>query len=264
MLRTPQVSRIIQDAVSIICSADCPPILSISGLPGSGLSTAMDEIFKALKLKGFLHVYKIGQTVADIDVTPTEKLLRHFGFSWNHDAIRSSAARPLSEPIKELARMLGPSILLVEDYLNDAASSDARAEYFKIWERLTTSPLDLRVALIGPNQSGNRVSKTRKPLRVDLWIEAWRHDQSLKDYLDELSVAIYRRFDLSTQLSRHAASIYNLSSGNTARMIEFIRQVAIHSVLTRSTEIPSHLFNLSLRELVYSNAHLHSSLAHLG
>jgi hypothetical protein len=262
-LRTPQVASAVQDAVSVLRSATSPSILSVSGRPGSGLSAAMDGIFEALQSNGDVAVFKLKQTVADTDVMPTEKLLRHFGFAWDYDAVRSTAARPLSKPIQELANMLGPSILLVEDYRNDVGSRQLSNEYLKICERLTASPCRLRVVLVGPNQSVSKLSGLRDAATRDLYIREWQCDQSLIDYLDRLSIVIKSEFGLSVQLSKYAIFIHKLSIGNTARMLEFIRQVAIHCLLTRSTEIPGHLFNLSLKDLVYSNACIHSSLARL-
>lgn len=260
MLHTPQVTRVVEKAVQLLHDNASPAIVYLAGQPGCGLSTAVDGVFQATQSLRCRNVFKIHKLGADVGLPPEGMLLKRFGFG--HGVSKSTSSKALPKHLFSLAQILGSSVLLIEDYLSGVVNIADKQQHINIWNKLATPPLQLKILLAGPYSSSERPSKKPPVNQCRLLIDEWQENEVFFEFLSELSALIKQKFKLNIRLVESSSSIFRNCKGNTATILEHVRQAAIYGVLSRSSTVSDVILSYSQKELVHENAKLYTAHLH--
>jgi hypothetical protein len=232
--------------------------LFITGQSGSGVSTALEGVLKGLKTTD-TKAFILPQSGMEPGLSPADRLLRHFGFLCSNGNFKSVGSTLLSEPVINLAEMLGPAILLVEDSLNGVIGTGEIYKHLNMWRSLTLPPSKLRIVLGGP---ANRIMQSwsdKDELSELLWIPQWDSYTTLELYLCQLSQQINENFDVHMNLADHSHTILKVSRGNTALLVERVKHLTVNTLLSGMRCLNSNFLDLPLRDVIHSNAKLLAS-----
>ncbi|MCV4275822.1 hypothetical protein OH710_24580 [Pseudomonas capsici] len=253
VLRTPQVEVSIQQMTTAL-KTDADSVIYLSGPTGSGVSTVLAETAKRLEGGNGKTCFTLARPEIDDGYLPSEYLLHHFGFRFTSRPFQYN--RKLPPEVVALGGILTHSIILIEDYLAGVASLEQKRTHLHQWSQLAALPSSLSIVLAGPSDHIKGSWASHQPHGQTVVIEGWRFSDLFHNYLGEISSLIYAMYRLEVDLSRHAGSLFTLSQGNTARILEYIRECVRHLILSAKKGASAQLFKLSLRDIVHANAKL--------
>lgn len=251
VLRTPQVEAAIQQLTTSL-RTEAEPVIHLSGLSGSGVSTVLAETSQCLNHADDQTCLTLARPEIDDGYLPSEYLLHRFGFRFSARAFQHN--RKLLPEVIALGGILTRSIVLVEDYLAGVASLEQKRTHMHQWNQLAAPPISLRIVLAGPSDHIKWSWASHQPDGRTIFIEEWRFNDVFHDYLKDLSSLVYRTYELDVDLSLYAKPLFKLSRGNTARLLEYLRECIRHIILSAGAGDCAELFKLSFREIVHANA----------
>jgi hypothetical protein len=251
VLRTPQVEAAIQQMITALQN-EADPVIYLSGLSGSGVSTVLAETSQFLNRASSKTYFTVARPEIDDGYLPSEYLLHHFGFKFATRAFQHH--KKLSPEAIALGGMLAQSIILVEDYLAGVASVEQKRTHMHQWSQLAAPPISLRIVLAGPSDHIKWSWASHRPTGRTVLIEEWRFNDLFRNYLKDMSSLIYSTYKLDIELPLHAKSLFKVSQGNTARLLEYLRECVRRTILSAETGVCAKLFKLSFREIVNANA----------
>ncbi|KPY70728.1 hypothetical protein [Pseudomonas syringae] len=249
VLRTPQVEAAIQQMMAAL-QTEADPVIYLSGLSGSGVSTVLAETSQRLGHANGTACFTLARPEINDQYLPSEYLLHHFGFRF---ATRHYH-KVLPREVFALGGILAHSIMLIEDYLAGVASLEQKRKHMHQWSQLTAPPISLRIVLAGPSDHIKGSWASHRPNGRTICIEEWRFNDLFRNYLKDISSLVYRTYELDVDLPLYAKSLFKLSRGNTARLLEYLRECVRRTILSAETGVCAKLFKLSYREIVYANA----------
>ncbi|MHB9351650.1 hypothetical protein [Pseudomonas amygdali] len=260
VLRTPQVETATQKMIGIL-QTEADPVVYLSGLSGSGVSAVLHETSQRLDCLNGIGCFKLARPEIDEGYLPPEYLLHHFGFRFGAQVRSPHYQKKLPKEVVALASMLTPSILLVEDYQAGVANLAQLRTHMALWKQLAEPPISLRIVLAGPSDHIKGSWASHQPNERNVHIDEWAFNEAFRRYLKDISLLSHEALKLDVDLLHHAKYFFELSQGNTARLLVYIRECAKNAILSSEIGISSRLFKLSFREIVHINAKLYSHFA---
>lgn len=255
VLRTPQVETAIQQMISVLQS-EADSVVYLSGLSGSGVSFALNETTRRFDHANGVRCFMLARPEVDDDYLPSEYLLHRFGFRFGARTRPSHYHKTLPREIIELGSMLPHSIMLVDDYLAGVGNLAQKRTHMYQWNELAAPPISLRFVLAGPSNHIKGSCASHELNGRTICIEEWRFNELLQQYLSDFSLLIYQMYEIDMDLPRYAKPLFKHSQGNTALLLDYIRECVRRTILSAEKGVSAKLFKLSFREMVHSNAKL--------
>lgn len=260
VLNTPQVEAAIVQIITVLQS-DPYSVVYLSGLSGSGLSTALTEALKRLYHVNDAHRFMLARPEIDDGYLPSEYLLHYFGFRFIANSKSPQYSKGLSKEAISLGGILTGSIIFVDDYLAGVANLAQKRTHLRQWNQLAEAPLSLRIVLSGPSDYIKSTWESHQVSDRTILIQEWAFDENFLKYLNGISSLIYKLYEIDVDLPLYASSLFSLSQGNTARLLDYIRECVRYAIFSAEKGFPTKLLKMTFREVLHTNAKLFHHLA---